>query len=286
MIKIYYTLILILFFSSTVISQSSVYEVKGKGSRLYVGGSIHLLRERDYPLPKEFDLAFDRSEILVLETDISKMEDPAIAQKMLGMTMYQDERTLKTVLNEEVYKELETACANYKIPLANMVKLKPSMVIMTLTIMELQKLGVASEGVDKFYLKRALKEDKSLLFLETVEEQMNLIVGMGEGNENEFVQHSLKDLEENSEIFEELIDTWKDGTARPMLRQIKEFKSDFPELYKLILVDRNNNWIPQLEGYLKTNEVEFVVVGALHLYGTDGILRQLKDKGFKVEQVK
>lgn len=278
-------LILTLVFTTTVFSQSSVYEVKGKGTRFYVGGSIHILREQDYPLPKEFDKAFDNSEILVLETDLTKMEDPAIAQKLLGKTMYQDDRTLKTVLSEEVYNELKTACASYGISIDNMGKLKPSMVIMTLTIMELQKLGVASEGVDKHYLNKALKTDRSLLYLETIDEQMSLIAGMGEGNEDEFVLHSLKDLKENSEIFEELIDTWKDGTAKPMLKQIKEFKTDYPELYESLLVDRNNNWIPQMEGYMETKEVEFVVVGALHLYGSDGVLQQLKDKGYKVQQL-
>jgi len=273
-------------FSIAVFSQSSVYEVQGNGTRFYIGGSIHLLREQDYPLPKEFDVAFDNSEILVLEADISKMEDPAIAQKMLGMTMYQDDRTLKTVLSEEVYNELKTACASYGISMANMGKLKPSMVIMTLTIMELQKLGVASEGVDKHYLNKALKTDRSVLYLETIDEQMSLIAGMGEGNEDEFVKHSLNDIKENSDIFEELIDTWKDGTANPMLKQIKEFKADYPELYQSLLVDRNNTWIPQLEGYLETKEVEFVVAGALHLYGSEGVLQQMKDKGYKVKQLK
>jgi len=284
--QIFFSLILILLGSTAIFPQSSVYEVEGEGTNLYIGGSTHILREQDYPLPKEFDLAFDNSEILVLETDITKFEDPAIAQKMLGMTMYQDDRTLNSVLSEEVYEKLETACATYGIPLASMGKLKPSMVIMTLTVMELQKLGVASEGVDKYYLNKAIKKQKSLVYLETIEEQMSLIAGMGEGNEDEFVQHSLKDLKENSEIFEELIDTWKDGTAKPMLKQIKEFKADFPELYKSFLVDRNNNWIPQLEDYLKTDEVEFVVVGALHLYGSDGVLQQMKDKGYKVKQLK
>lgn len=284
--QILVTLILIGLGFTTAFAQSSVYEIKGKNSHFYIAGSIHILRENDYPLPKEFDEAFENAGILTLETDITKMEDSAIAQKLLGMTMYQDDRTIKSVLSNEVYSELETACSQVGIPLSGMGKLKPSMVIMTLTVMELQKMGVATEGVDKHYLNKALKSDKSILYLETIEEQMSLIANMGEGNENEFVKHSLQDLKEDSEIFEELIDTWKDGTAKPMLKQLIDFKTNFPELYKSLLVNRNNNWIPQLEEYLKTNEIEFVVVGALHLYGSDGVLQQMKDRGYKVKQVK
>jgi hypothetical protein len=40
-----------------------------------------------------------------------------------------------------------------------------------------------------------------------------------------------------------------------------------------------------IENYLKTPEIEFVLVGAMHLYGPDGILRKMKDKGYKVKQL-
>ena len=40
-----------------------------------------------------------------------------------------------------------------------------------------------------------------------------------------------------------------------------------------------------LEDYLKTPEVEFVIVGAAHLVGSEGVLNKLKQKGFKVSQL-
>lgn len=262
-----------------------MYKVEGKGTVLYFGGSIHLLRTQDYPLPKAFDQAYKQSGIVVLETDISQNNDPEMAQKLLAMTMYQDDRTLKTVLSEDVYKQLSLACANYGIPLPGMVKMKPSMVLITLTMMELQKLGVNGDGVDKFYMNKAKQDNKPMLFLEELEYQMKLITDMGEGNEDEFVLYSLKDLKEYSELFEELVATWRDGTATPMLKQINRFKQDYPKLYQSLLVDRNNNWMPQMEQFLSTPETEFIVAGAMHLHGPDGVLQQLKDKGYTISQL-
>ena len=51
------------------------------------------------------------------------------------------------------------------------------------------------------------------------------------------------------------------------------------------MVERNNAWMPQIEALLTTEEVEFVLVGALHLVGDDGLLAQLSAKGYRVERL-
>ena len=124
-----------------------------------------------------------------------------------------------------------------------------------------------------------------MLFLEDISYQINLIVQMGEENGNEYVIHSLEELKFYREEFEESIALWRKGNTSQWLEQIDEYKNDYPELYQSLLVERNYNWMPQLERYLKTPEVEFVVVGAMHLPGPDGILQKMKDKGYKVEQL-
>jgi uncharacterized protein YbaP (TraB family) len=60
-------------------------------------------------------------------------------------------------------------------------------------------------------------------------------------------------------------------------------RKDYPELYQQVLVERNNNWLPQIEAFLKTPETELILVGALHLAGNDGLLAQLRQRGYKVE---
>ena len=62
-------------------------------------------------------------------------------------------------------------------------------------------------------------------------------------------------------------------------------KKEYPEIYKKVLVDRNNNWIPLIDAYFDTESVEFVLVGALHLHGPDGILNLLKESGYSISQL-
>ena len=81
----FYSLVLtlVLFFSCTSSSAvsareqggSSVWVISRNGNTLYLGGSIHILRDDDFPLPTEFDLAFSQSTVLVLEADLEQMEN-------------------------------------------------------------------------------------------------------------------------------------------------------------------------------------------------------------------
>jgi uncharacterized protein YbaP (TraB family) len=59
---------------------------------------------------------------------------------------------------------------------------------------------------------------------------------------------------------------------------------DSPELYQRLLVERNHNWIPRVERCLKEKSACFVVVGAAHLVGPDGLPTLLAKLGYKVTQ--
>jgi len=277
--------ILIQFVVVSGFSQSSVWTIEGKGAKMFIGGSIHILREQDYPLPNEFEKAFEKSEILVLEVDISQQNKKTVAQELLGLTLYPNNKSLRTELSANVYRKLDSVFTESGLSLERMNGLKPVMSVLTLTQIELMKMGVTSEGVDNYFLNKAKQEGKNLLFLESMEEQMKLIVQMGEGIENDYVLQSLKELKFYRESFEESIEFWRNGNSSQWLEQINEYKNDYPELYQSLLVERNNNWMPQLERYLETPEIEFVVVGAMHLFGPDGILQKMKEKGFNVEQL-
>lgn len=266
-------------------SQTTVWKIEGNGNEFYVGGSIHILRDQDYPLPKAFDEAYNSADIITTELDMQEMNTPENGMKMQQALMYQDEKTLSTVLSETVYHKLDSVAKTLGMNLKMMDKFKPSMAIIALTFQSLQKLGVTSEGVDAHYTKQAQKDEKPMLFLETFDEQLAFIESMGKGNEDEFVLYSIEDMKNNEAEFVHLIEDWKTGKQELMLKQLNDFQLNYPDIYKTLLVERNNNWMSRLEDYLKTPEVEFVIVGAMHLMGSEGVLNLLKEKGYTVSQL-
>lgn len=271
----------------SVFSQSSVWKIEGKGTEIYVGGSIHILRDKDFPLPEEFYEAYKNSEILVFETDINEAINPSNFQKVQKSMFYQDDTTLKNVLNEVTYNKLDSVCKQYELDLSSMNKLKfrVSSVILSITYQQLKKIGATSEGVDKHFMNKAENDKKGFLYLETYEKQLSFIEKMGVGNENEFVMYSIRDLQESNEKFVEMIEAWKTGDSKLMTEELSVFQNDYPEIYNTLVKERNDDWIIQLENLLQTPETKFVIVGALHLNGTDGVLQQMKAKGYKINQL-
>ena len=87
--KIIMSLMLVLFTCSWAVAESSVWKAQKGTSVLYLGGTCHILREADYPLPPEFDRAYKAADILVFETDLGKFQEPETQQKMLARPLCQ-----------------------------------------------------------------------------------------------------------------------------------------------------------------------------------------------------
>ena len=57
-----------------------------------------------------------------------------------------------------------------------------------------------------------------------------------------------------------------------------------PAAYASLITERNRNWMPQLDACLKRSSPCFVIVGAAHLVGPEGLLAMLQSRGYRVEQ--
>ena len=155
-----------------------------------------------------------------------------------------------------------------------------------LSMMEVKRLGCVEEGVDVVFSAKAKKEGKKTGALETVEQQLNFILGLGKGKEAELVVSGLEDLAELPKLLEEMIGAWRTGNLEKMEKLInKEMKEQHPEIFEELIVKRNKAWVPIIEEWAKSREVAFVLVGAGHLCGEEGLLGLLEKRGFRVERV-
>jgi uncharacterized protein YbaP (TraB family) len=263
-----------------------VWRVSNGNNTVYLGGTVHLLRPSDYPLPEEYEQAYQDSSELYFETDISSMSDLSVQAQMLQQLTYSDGRTLKTVLREDAYKALEDYTVTIGMPLMMLEQFKPGMIISTLQVLEFQRIGFTPQGVDAFFNTRALGDAKDIGALETIEEQIGFLAAMGEGNESEFILLSLKDLENTNALMEEMITAWRNGDERALQKLfVDDMQQRAPELFDSLLRQRNLRWIPQIEAMFEDPDTEFVLVGAAHLIGGEGLVQLLQSKGYEVSQL-
>jgi uncharacterized protein YbaP (TraB family) len=269
----------------SALADAPVWKVMKGVHHVYIGGTIHVLSKSDYPLPAPFETAYNQSAKLILETDTRKMQTPEFQAALMRKVVYSDGRNLKMVLTASTFQKLEKHLASRGIPIRNFMKLKPGMVALTITIIELQRLGLMGTGVDEFFSLRALNDQKMVGQLETVDDQLELISGLGDGQENEIINHTLQETKKLPDLMQTMKTAWRQGDNTALENIIlRPFKKDFPGVYNRVVVNRNNAWLPKIEIMLQTKEVEFILVGALHLIGEDGVLAKLKKRGYTIQK--
>jgi len=284
---LYLTLIFCFLAVRPVMAEGPVWKVSKGEDHVFIGGTIHLLGEKDYPLPTSFYRGYDASHIVVFEIDPDIASSPEAQQKFAQHARYNDGRTLKSVLNDNTYAELSTFLSERGMSISSFEQFKPSMLSVVLTVLELQRLGLAGIGVDEFFNKRAKSDGKQRLFLETIDDQFNALLSTGAGKENKVIIQAIDELEKMSQVMQQTKQAWRQGDNDALMAvALDPWKDNFPKLYQALLVDRNLRWIPQIKAFMQTPEVEYVLVGALHLVGPDGLLDLMKAQGYEVKRLR
>ncbi|MDH5600901.1 MAG: TraB/GumN family protein [Gammaproteobacteria bacterium] len=273
-------------FAAVVNAESPVWKVTKGNHHLYLGGTIHLLGKSDYPLPPAFNTAYHEASRLVFEADMMKFQSPEYQNIFMQKISYPDDKSLKDVLNKKNLVALEKFFTDRDMPFDPMLRFKPGMLVMMLTVIEMKRLNIAGIGVDQFYINKGLKEGKKFSFLEEVDEQLAFIVDMGKDNPNELVEYTLRDMHQLATQLAAIKKAWRTGNNAELKKvALIPWKDGFPELYNTLMVKRNHKWIPKIENMLKTKEVEFVMFGALHMVGDDGVLKLLQQRGYTIQKL-
>jgi len=278
--------LLLALLAAPLAAQTSVWKVTRGQHTLYLGGTCHVLRPADFPLPAEYDAAFAAATELVFETDLARMREPAAQQTLLQQGLYRDGTTLDKVLSPEAWAAVERHGAAVGMPAAALRQFKPWMLTIMITVIELQKLGVTDEGVDFHFHRRAGEAGKKVSGLETFDEHLGFITSLGRGQESEMVLNTINEISEIPGMFGQLVAAWRRGDLAALEElMLREMRAKYPRVYGELIVRRNQAWLPRIEAMLATEPVELVLVGAGHLPGDDGLLAALQARGCAVEQI-
>lgn len=264
-----------------------LWKIQSKTTTAYILGSIHAYKGELYPLPKKMEDAFDKSDTLAVEANVNEI-NPESMTTMINGALYQDKSTLEKHISRETYEMTTKKLQELGLPLEIFQNTKPWFIAMTLTSMELQKLGLSPEyGIDNYFLKKA-ENGKRVVELESIDYQVNLLNGFSDAEQELFLVSTLEDLDLLKKDINSILKAWNTGDTKAMESFVFKSLKDDPKMlpiYEKLVFTRNKNIASKIENYLKTKEKYFVVVGAAHLVGKDGIIEILKRKGYIVEQL-
>ena len=293
-LEYFISVLLILFTQSPAFAQadapsgkkSFLWSVKSDSNTVYVLGSLHLLNKDSYPLGEAYEGAFQDSEIVVFEVDPGELEKPETIKMVLSKAALEKGKTLRDTVSPETYELAKDELGELGVDINMFSGTKPWFLAVTATILKLSKMGFDPEyGVDQYYYKKARGDGKEVRGLESAEYQIDLIASLGEEHQDEVLVHTLKDLDVIEKELNSLVESWNSGDEDGFEELILRSYGEYPQVYERLIVNRNKNWLKEIEGYLSGSKNYLVVVGAGHLVGQEGLIKLLSDKGYSVKQM-
>lgn len=269
------------------VDMGSVWVVESPTTRLYLCGTIHLLRDKDYPLPPAYDKAYADSQRLVFELPPGSGKGSELATLMAKAGTIGDGRSLFDLVDKKTGEDFKTWAKKRSVNVDLISSFRPWFAALTIAATEYQAAGAdATRGVDTFFEGKAAKDSKPGEGLESVKQQIDLFVGLSEVQQAELLSQTLAEVEALSGQFEDMVSSWRKGDIAALNRMLFEEAEKYPDLMDVFLYRRNESWIHALEKHLAGTEKVMVLVGAGHLGGDKGVVELLKKKGYRTWQFK
>jgi uncharacterized protein len=267
-----------------------LWEVTSKSTTVYLLGTIHVGSRAMYPLSPAIENAYGRAQVIALEADPS---DPSALLMALGTVMYQPPETLERNVPPALFRDVRDALATSGLPLELAQGMKPYMVSMTLTMMEVSRLGFdVSLGVDMHLATRAHNDGKRLVELESMAAQLALLDALPKETQIAMLDSTVKGMKSGAlkRDLESMIDAWRKGDAQRMDDAATQDLKTMParegsELKDALFDRRNRAMTDRIVQMLGGSDVVLVGVGAGHMTGSSGIVELLRARGFNVRRL-
>lgn len=260
---------------SPKLENSLLWEVSGNGlsKPSYLYGTIHMICSSDYFLTEKTKKALESSEKLILEINFS---DPKEMSEMQQLAMGKEPLSKK--MNPEQLAKLD---AILKKTTGMTVQQVDSFSLLTvMSLISMKSFGCADlKFYEMEFIEQAKKRNIEIGGLETVKEQFEVFDKAYSNDEMiEMLEESTP--EESTKLVSmyktENIDLLYDFTTD------KKYTSD--KTKKIILDERNLNWVKNMPELMKNQSI-FFAVGSGHLAGEFGVINLLRKTGYKVKPI-
>ena len=267
-------------------ADSPVWAVSKGDNTVYLAGTLHVLKPEDFPLPEQFKQAYQDSDDVYFEVDLNKFNSVEVQTSLATRVAWQDGTTLEDVLSPAVLERLKGQLDSYGIPLGMIKHYKPGPAAITVSMLEMQRLGMSEAGVEDHVMKWVSADDRKVFGLETAEKQIAYLLEMGGSTPDDIIGFTIDDLSGLESQVDIMRTAWRKGDAEAIDQGIlSAMRADYPEIYQQLIVERNNNWMPELEALLADADTEMVLVGIGHLAGPDSLLGLLAARGYQIRQL-
>ena len=259
--------------------------VKG-GATVTLFGSLHVAKPDFYPVPESVQKRFDEAKVLAVEADITLPETQQVCTK-LAVT----KDKLENVLSAEDFAALSGYIRAAAIPDALVENRKLWLVNLVVVGVELGQLGVDfARGLDVVFLREAKFSKKRVVEVEGGAVQCAALAGAGPAETAAAMTRFLAAVRQNrmEKRLVEMLAAYRAGDGVALNRLVGEDFGDSAEglaSKRRIFDDRHAAMADKIDGYFKSPDSHFVVIGVGHFFGDNNLLEALAKRGIRAKRI-
>lgn len=258
------------------------YKVEKDGNYLYLGGSVHVGKEVKFI--DSVEKAYEESDGLGVEINI---QDKKLSEALNKEMIYPEGDNLLNHITLETKDKIEKIVLELGLKLDyKQYKLWALQSVITNAIANKAELS-AYNGIDYKFITKATVDKKPVISLENVDIQLKAINAGGDEYQVEVI-NNLPEIEEQQKALGKMYEAVINGDIPQIEKYTVAIDSGSKlsrESYESLVVERNKNMTSKIEGFISENKKYFIVVGAGHIVGEDGIIKALEDKGYSITRL-
>ncbi|MCC5997160.1 MAG: TraB/GumN family protein [Oceanicaulis sp.] len=270
----------------------ALWRIAAPGGDVYLFGTVHIL-------PPELDWRTDRIDAALAASgriyfEVDALSEEAQAEMMtlipqLGMNA--PGVTLTSMISPEAQANLALMAERLGAPAgsldAMLDPLQPWLAGLTVAVMQIQAAGYDPEsGVEQRLKVAGLEAGKSFGYFETVEQQLRFFADMPLETQIADFEIGLAQALDDPGLLDRMVLAWAAGDTDRLDAILNDaMREASSDLYDVLIVERNHDWIPLIEAIVERGEPAFIAVGAGHVTGPEGVVGLLQARGHQVERV-
>ncbi|MBV9617577.1 MAG: TraB/GumN family protein [Verrucomicrobia bacterium] len=258
-----------------------LWRVINSPSPFYLVGSMHALREGDYPTDLgAFNRAIDQSQKFIFERDPTANNPTVLWRKLSAKGTYPHGVTIQQRVSPSTFALLKRIA---RIPQGAYETQRP-WAIAALNLKAQGMEQVSSKWSMDHFIYVKVRHRAQFGGLESTDEFVRTFSGMSDRESESFLLQAIEYGQRSPELLDQTIAAWKAGSPAQLYQLYAPRRNGFGGYWHWV-EKRSALWIPRIEDAIKSRQPTMVVVGALHLCGPRGLIAELQKRGYKVEQL-
>lgn len=262
-----------------------------RGATLFLLSSIHIGPPGGWEYPRGIEQAFEESTALVVEVDPAELVGGRMQMLVARYGMLPAGVRLRERVSLDTWTLLQQHVGRTNLPADAVERMQPWLIGNFLISDSTRRLGLSPHGgVDVGFVQRA--GVRSIVPLESAEKQLALLASMSPRTQELSLRDTLVRFDDVDDYVTQLVDTWRvgdEGGLEELFFDSDEDDASYEAFSEILIYSRSRDMAERLRVLLDAEqhrgEAVFVVVGAGHLIGSQGIPAILAERGYSVTRL-